>query len=95
MFEIFGSNIFVSRPVREILFGSKNQPEIERFSQYFQPLAGLGISKPKLLPKTFALFRNDTEDKYEVLTGIRTNMNARIIKWNNDSLVNFESFLRI
>ncbi len=85
IFEIFSSNVFVSKSVREILFENNNRPEIGGISKHFQTLASLGISKPKLLPKTFSLFRNNSEDRYEILTGIKTNMNARVVKWNNDS----------
>jgi hypothetical protein len=83
IFEIFESNVFASKPVREILFNGNNRPEIEKISQLYQPLASLGIPKPKLLPKTFSLFDNNSENRYEVLTGIKTNMNARIVKLNN------------
>jgi hypothetical protein len=83
IFEIFGSNVFVSKSVREILFDGNNRSEIEKISQLYQSIASLGIPEPKLLPKTFSLFRNNSENRYEVLTGIKTNMNARIIKFNN------------
>jgi hypothetical protein len=85
IFDIFGSNVFVSKSVREILFVDNNRSEIEKISRLYQPLADLGIPKPKLLPKTFSLFRNNSENRYEVLTGVKTNMKARIIRLNNKS----------
>ena len=87
IYDTFRSNVFVSKPIREILFGGTNDSQIRQISQYFPTLSRSGVTTPKLLPQKFALFANNTENKFEVLTGHKTGLYSRILKWNDKSLV--------
>ena len=83
IFETFGSNIIVSKPVGEILFGSKSASPVDRISQYLPQLSRLGITIPKQLSKDYALFPNNSQNKFEVFTGYKTGLFGRILKWND------------
>ena len=85
IFETFTSNIFVSKSVREILFGSKTDPQMEKMFQYLSNVSKMGIPVPKLLANDFSLFPNNTEEKFEIFTGYKTGLYGRVLKWNDKS----------
>ncbi|CAG2123105.1 unnamed protein product, partial [Medioppia subpectinata] len=86
IYDTFRNNVFVSKSVREILFGFNNNSQMQIISQYFPTLSRSGVSVPKLLPTDFALFPNNTENKFEVLTGLKTGLYSKLLKWNDKSL---------
>ncbi|XP_054163914.1 platelet glycoprotein 4-like [Oppia nitens] len=85
IFDTFRDNVFTSKSIREILFESKDDPKLKQITQYFTSLSRNGIYVPKLLPKNFSLFDNNTENKFEVLTGYKTGLYSKILKWNDQT----------
>lgn len=83
IFETFRSNIFITKSIREILFGLKGQSPVDQITQYLPQLSRLGIKTPKTLPDDYSLFLNNSENKFEVFTGHKTGLMARILKWND------------